>query len=139
MERSIQDYTAAIAAIVLLFFSNLTAAQTSTTIQGIVVDEQGGNIASAVVRLRSRDGRLAVAETDPGGAFQFRNLAAGEYLLECEAPGFSSVTSPGITLKQGESKRLRFELKVASISETVVITASGTVQRADEVSKVLST
>ena len=139
MKRTIQGYSAAIAAIVLLFLTNLTAAQTSTTIQGIVVDEQGGNIASAVVRLRARDGRFMVVETDPDGAFQFRNLAAGQYLLECEAPGFSSVTSPGITLKQGESKRLRFELKVASISETVVITASGTVQRADEVSKVLST
>lgn len=139
MESLIQGYRVAVAAIVLLFCTNLTAAQSSATIQGTVIDERGGNIASAVVGLRSREGRLFLTETDADGVFQFRNLKAGEYLLECEARGFSSATSTEIILKQGESKHMRFELKVASISETVVITASGTVQRADEVSKVLST
>ena len=139
MKRFTRTYSVAILVGLVLSLPMITAAQEPTSITGTVVDEQGANIAKALVRLRSREGKAFSKETDTGGGFQFSNLKAGEYLLEVESEGFAILTSPGITLGQGENKRVRLQLKLASISETVVVTASGTVQRADEVGKVLST
>src|SRR6185295_920607 len=48
-------------------------------------------------------------------------------------------TSEEIQFVRGENKQITAQLKLASISASVVVTATGTVQRADEVSKVIST
>ena len=56
-----------------------------------------------------------------------------------KANGFSTFTSEEIRFTRGENKELAVQLKVAAINASVVVTATGTAQRADEVSKVVST
>src|SRR6185369_5683650 len=43
-----------------------------------------------------------------------------------------------IVVERGQAKQLQLKLKVAAISENIVVTATGTAQRADEASKVVS-
>ena len=115
-----------------------TLAQNSTAITGRVVDEHGAHVKGADVRLRSRDGALLTTTTDINGSFNFSTLGAGNYLLEVKAPGFVTLTTAEIHLSRGQTENRDLTLTVAGLSESVVVTATGTLQRADEVSKAVS-
>jgi len=108
-------------------------------INGAIVDENNAKIAGAQVILRSSSGVYLTTTTDQTGAFKFENLRSGSYFVAVKANGFSVFTSEEIEFQRGDSKQVNVELKIASINESVVVTATGTVQRADEVSKVVST
>jgi vitamin B12 transporter len=124
--------------LVALFVSTLSYGQNQTGIFGTISDERGGKIVGAEVGLRSRGGVQLKTVTDQNGAFAFANLNPGEYLIEVKAEGFASFASNEINLTRGNNLHLDLELKVASVSESVVVTATGTPQRADEVGKVVS-
>jgi vitamin B12 transporter len=121
----------------LAFSMTPAVAQTHGSLSGHIRDEQGANIAGADVRLRSREGLQQSARTDTTGVFHFDNLGSGNYLVEVKAVGFATLTSE-LQLTSGQSEKLEFALKVAGINESVVVTAAGTPQRADEISKALS-
>ncbi|MEP6819431.1 MAG: TonB-dependent receptor [bacterium] len=132
--------TKAIAASALtLLISIVSFGQTAAaSIKGSIADEKGGKISGADVRLRSRTGAQLNTATDTGGAFEFRNLPAGQYLIEVQANGFAKLVSDEIVVERGQAKPVDLTLKVAGINESIVVTAAGTAQRADEVSKVVS-
>src|SRR6185295_12785613 len=74
---------------ILIGFAFVPAAQTQTVdteISGHVKDPQGANLPGATVRLFGRDRAFSlVTATDSNGAYSFRHLAPGEYLVEAEA------------------------------------------------------
>ncbi len=113
--------------------------QQGAQIRGTVTDETGAKLPNALVLLRSRLGFEQSTTTDQGGNYDFNNLRPGTYLLEISADGFATFGSAPENLGPGEDLRLDVQLKVAGITENVVITATGTVQRLQEVSKVVST
>ena len=125
----------------LLVFSASASAQTAATsvITGTVTDERGAKIPGAHVTLTS-DANIRLSRVaDQSGSFEFKNLRAGSYLVEIKAKGFSEFASEQIRLGRGESRMLPVELKIASVNASVIVTATGTAQRDDEVSKVVST
>lgn len=121
-----------------LLLSIVSFGQASTSIKGSIADENGAKISDAVVRLHSRTGGQLTTATDSTGGFEFRNLTPGYYLIEVQGEGFANFASDEIVLERGQTKQLELTLKVAGISENIVVTAAGTAQRADEVSKVVS-
>ena len=126
----------------ILFVLTLTVslkAQGQIAIKGSVGDEQGGKVAGARVVLNSRTGLQLWATTDSSGNFEFRDLKSGRYLIEVRADGFSVFTTDEIALEHGQNKQLAVTLRVAAISANVVVTATGTIERADEAAKVVST
>lgn len=128
-----------IAIIFALSISANVFAQSSGGITGTVTDENGAKIAGAQVVLTSSTGVHLNTSTDRNGTFEFNNLRSGSYFIEVKASGFSVLTSDEIRFTRGENKQLALELKVAAINANVVVTATGTAQREDEVSKVVST
>lgn len=122
----------------LLSLSVGASGQSSASLRGTISDERGAKIAGADIRLHSRAGAQFATVTDVTGAFEFAVLQPGEYLVEINAKGFSDFASSGIRLEKGEAKKVEFDLRVAAIDESVVITATGTPQRADEVSKAVT-
>src|SRR5438105_4955988 len=59
-------------------------------VSGSVKDPQGRFVPGAVVSLYSRAGNAAVVTTaDARGAYRFESVAAGDYLLRADAPGFA--------------------------------------------------
>ena len=122
----------------LSLFTNV-AAQSAGRITGTVTDEKGAKVAGAQVVLNSDTGIHLNTATDQAGAFEFKNLKSGSYFIEVKANGFSVFTSEEIQVERGESKQVAAQLKVAAINARLVVTATGTAQRADEVSKVVST
>jgi len=121
-----------------LFLSTASFGQVSGSIKGDVVDEKGGKVSHAEVRLRSAAGAQLSTSTNEYGTFEFTGIPSGQYLIEVKAQGFSAFTSDRVVVERGQAKRLEVTLRVATVNESVVITAAGTPQRADEVAKVVS-
>src|SRR5688572_4583612 len=123
---------------VLIVASSLFA-QNGSTIRGVVTDDNGAKVAAAQVVLNFTPGVQLATQTDESGSFEYKGLRPGPYLIEVKADGFSVFTSESIQLERGESKNVPVQLKLASISASVVVTSSGTPERADEIAKVVST
>ncbi|HYJ46573.1 MAG TPA: TonB-dependent receptor plug domain-containing protein, partial [Pyrinomonadaceae bacterium] len=113
-------------------------AQSGATITGQVKDERAGVVPGAEVRLRSRSGPGLFARTDENGVFAFTGLAPGDYILEVTARGFAVLTSEELRAERGQRVEHDFVLSVSALNENVVVVASGTPQRADEVSKAVT-
>lgn len=124
--------------ILLLSFSINTFAQSGATVTGRVKDERGANVPGAEMRLRSRAGLRLFARTDEEGVYAFNGLAPGEYILEVTAHGFAVATSEELRVERGRKANRDFVLSVGAINENVVVVATGTPQRADEVSKAVT-
>ena len=121
--------------ILILALSVFASAQSSSSITGRVTDPHGANVAGAEVRLRSRSGAQLVANTDDNGAYSFQNVAPGVYVLEIKANGFASFTSNELSVTRGQSLTNDVKLSVEAVSESVVVTATGTAQRIDEIGR----
>lgn len=125
-------------ALLIFLFSINVFAQGGATVAGRVTDERGANVPGAEVRLRSRAGIRLFARTDDAGVYAFNGLAAGEYILEVTARGFAVMTSEELRVERGQKADRDFVLSVGTINENVVVVATGTPQRADEVSKAVT-
>lgn len=127
--------------LLLIMILTLTAsaiAQNSPSITGHVTDQQGANVAGAEVSLRSRSGGQLLATTDDNGAYSFKSVTPGAYVLEINAQGFAGFTSNELSVTRGQALTHDVKLSIQAVSESVVVTATGTAQRIDEISKAIS-
>lgn len=126
-------------ALVLVLAISLCAfAQDPSSISGRVTDERGAGVPGAEVQLRSRSGAQSFATADDNGAYSFKNVPPGDYAIEVRAKGFASFTSDERNVVRGQSITNDVKLSVEAVSENVVVTATGTAQRIDEVSKAVT-
>ncbi len=108
------------------------------SISGAVADPQGKAVSGAAVDLFSRDGGpSASTSTNPAGQYRFDGLAAGDYIIQVQAPGFARFTAAAANLTAGSLVR-DINLQIAAPDQQVVVTASGTPLTADEISKAVS-
>jgi iron complex outermembrane receptor protein len=110
------------------------------SLTGTVLDRQNAAIASAEITLLSRaGGARTMAITDAAGGFRFDRIAPGPYLIEATATGFTHSAAKAVQVQPGDNDPVQIELEVAGIRTSVVVTASGTPQTADETSKAITT
>ncbi len=124
--------------LIILTVSSVSQAQRTGSITGRIRDVHNAAVVGAEVRLLARAGSQFTAVTDDNGAYSFTNLASGDYVLEVKAKGFAAFTSNELNLKHRQSLTTDVQLSVEAVSESVVVTATGTAQRADEISKAVS-
>ena len=97
------------------------AAQT-TSLQGTVVDAQGGVVPAAVVTATNKDtsaSRKALA--DDTGSYSFAQLQPGLYAIEVQKPGFATYQSE-LRLQVNVPARLVIPLEIGKTSDTVNVT-----------------
>jgi len=129
---------------ILLVVAGIASVQAQTpngsaAISGYIKDPQGANVPGATVRLYGRDRSFSlVTATDSSGAYSFKNLAPGEYLVEAEANGFALAPAQSINVERGNTTTHDVTLELSGVRSAVVITASDTPQTVDEVSKALT-
>jgi len=124
--------------LVLLLTLAATAQSNPARITGSIADSQGGRVAGANVKIYERDNRIqATVVADEQGSFNFPRLAPGEYVLEIGAAGFAPFTEK-IQVAASEDKNLNISLAVSAVAAEVIVTASGTAQSVDEVSKAVT-
>ena len=122
-----------------LLSATLLSAQTETSLGGRITDPRGGPVPAATVTVYTRDsGARFTVSADNTGSYRFESLAAGEYLVDVEAPHFSRPVAQTVHVARGSSSTLDISLQIAGVREEIVVTASGTAQTVDEVSKAIS-
>jgi vitamin B12 transporter len=113
-------------------------AQSSGSLSGRITDSQGAAVTGATVTLYARATNVrATTVTDERGGYRFERLPEGDYVVEATAAGFGRFTRT-FRVERGAPGTLDFALEIAGVSETVLVTAAGTPQTVDEVSKAVS-
>src|SRR5271155_3304887 len=129
-------YTSTGTLLCFLLSATLARAQSGASITGTVTDPQGQPVPAATLTLFSRTGAAGNATTsDTAGAYRFEGLPAGDYLLRAAAPGFALFLAEDIHLSADAVTKRDVVLQVAGVREEVVVTASGTPQLPEHVSK----
>ncbi len=111
----------------LLFVFMLMAAPVlaqDASLAGAVVDGTKAALPGATITATMIDtGRAMTTVSDERGEYRLRGLSAGRYKVQAELSGFSTVVVPEIELLVGQNRALPFAMQVASLSETLTVTA----------------
>jgi outer membrane receptor for ferrienterochelin and colicin len=110
----------------VLIILSFAAAQASVfgDVKGTVLDPQQRPLVAARVSLVSRTSSFSRStDTDGDGAFSFRAVPIGEYILAVETSGFSKSTLALIVLSD-HATVLRVQLKIAPVSQQVEVRAT---------------
>jgi iron complex outermembrane receptor protein len=110
--------------LLVLLAACLAFSQTLATVGGMIKDPSGLAVTSAVITLTNDQTSLEKkgAATD-SGTYTFADLAAGEYTVHIDAPGFKD---PGKKIKvtAGQQVKLDFALELAGNTESVSVAAA---------------
>jgi Carboxypeptidase regulatory-like domain/TonB-dependent Receptor Plug Domain len=112
---------------VLLAPASGVSAQTQTTsaIQGTVLDEQGGVVSGANVEVKNPDTNFSrTLTTDSDGRFVFLQLSPGRYTLTVSKQGFATLVQENLNLTVGQAISLSLNMKVSRLEERITITAA---------------
>jgi hypothetical protein len=114
-----------IAALTLVLTTTTGKAQnSSTTIEGLVLDPSGKIVPGASLTLRNpATGQVRRTQADENGAYSFPLLAPGTYQLDTMARGFTTQTSRDVVLQVGENIRLDVKLQLARAQTSVRISS----------------
>ena len=109
--------------ILILLCAAETRASVFGDIQGLVVDQQQHALIGAQVVLQAQTSSYSkTVKSDTAGAFFFRTVPIGEYIVTVESNGFAKLAQAVIVLSD-RTTVLRFQLKIAPVSQTVQVTA----------------
>jgi hypothetical protein len=109
------------AVLVLASASGALAQLAGGNISGTIQDSQGGVLPGATVTLQGTD-ITRTTVTDDAGVYRFLNLAPGSYRLTATLQGFTTIVRDGVVVTVGSNVDLPFDLRVATVEETVTVT-----------------
>jgi len=94
---------------------------------GTIQDPQGLPVGGAKVTCAEpATGARFDVVTDDQGAYHLLGLAAGDYVLSVEKPGFGPYRQEGITLRIGDQTRLDVKLAIGAAAQSVEVNAQTT-------------
>jgi len=109
--------SAVVVAGLCLIGSTGLAAQTTSTLEGQVTDQQGGVLAGATVRVTSSAGSTpSVLITDAVGSYRLASLLPGIYTVRFAMPGFV-VVEKSVHIRVGEVRVLGAELTISPFAQ----------------------
>ena len=98
--------------------------QFSSSVQGVVRDPSGGNVANATVTLLNNATQVKEnTQTDGSGNYRFVSLAPGSYTITAQAAGFVK-TDVSVTLETNQNLDVPIALTLASTSTAVEVTGA---------------
>jgi hypothetical protein len=98
-------------------------AQSSGTLRGTVTDPSGAAVVGATVTVTSSSGQATTATSNATGAYEVRGLAAGQYQVTTNAPGFQQFQNPGVAITAGQAKSLDIPLTIQEEQQQVQVNA----------------
>ncbi|HEY7291437.1 MAG TPA: TonB-dependent receptor [Vicinamibacterales bacterium] len=109
---------------VLFFLAASTLHAQDASVIGTVTDETKAVLPGATVTATNLDtGVQTNGVTDERGQYRLLRMYPGKYKVQAELQGFTSVVVPSVELLVGQNATVPFTLKVATVSETLTITA----------------
>jgi len=129
---SVMLYRAGQLALLLALTCGLAASAaaqgTNAAVTGIVTDEQGGVLPGVTVTVRNVEtGTVRTVVTEGDGQYRAPALLPGRYDITAELAGFTTVSATGITLATNQEVRQNLRLTVATLQESVTVTAEAPV------------
>ena len=107
----------------VLLQTSVAVAQTTGSIEGIVVDSSAGILPGVSVTVTNENtGVSRTVITDEAGRYRARDLALGTYKVEASLQGFQTVVRQGIQLTIGREAVVNFELGVGTLTDTITVT-----------------
>jgi hypothetical protein len=101
-----------------------TAAQTTSSVSGRVLDSSGAIVTAAEVTGRNLNtGATRTTRTNDDGYYEILLLPVGRYEIRVAKQGFQAAVQSGITLSIGQRVVINFSLHVGQISEEVKVVA----------------
>ena len=95
------------------------------SLSGTVQDPDGRAVANAAVVARHLGTNVTAASvTDQNGAFAFKDLPSGRYVIEVTANGFAINTRNNVDVTAGKAASLTFTLAVGAINEQVDVSVT---------------
>ena len=118
--------TAAMLAVSIPILAFAQTSKTTGTIQGTVVDQTGGAVPGAHVRLtNTATNQERVSKTDPAGSFLFTGVPVGVYRLIVESPGFARYQNNGVESSLGGITVVTSRLIPATVQQRVTVSEQG--------------
>ena len=111
-------------AVVVFLIASLSAVQ-AATVHGKVTDPLGAAVANARVELLSQSGKPTETKTDSEGKYQLEIAQPGRFHLRVTAPSFAPAESDWFYVGGAETVSRDVFLKIKSLAEEVVVTATG--------------
>ncbi|MGZ4866446.1 MAG: TonB-dependent receptor [Candidatus Angelobacter sp.] len=109
-----------------LALTTLSAVAEGSNIHGTVTDPLGAVVAGAQVQLLRQGKPAASTTTDSEGQYRFSPLPPGRYQVRTTAPSFASQQSDAIYVGSNSNAAVDLTLKVGSVSQEIVVSATGT-------------
>jgi hypothetical protein len=109
----------------LIFSTPIVLAQSDRSrLMGVVTDGSGGALPGVTVTLRAGNAAPISVVTDGAGHYLTSWVLPGSYTITFMLSGFESRTVPAVRLDAGQTVVLDQQLALASLSETVEVTAT---------------
>ena len=109
-------------ALLIVFSASVFAQETRGTINGHVLDEQGGAMPGVTVTITNVDTNVAATlTTNSTGYYQAPLLLPGNYRVSAELQGFKTSVRSGIILSVAQQSTVDLTLGVGAVSETVTV------------------
>ncbi len=108
--------------ILLYILLNSSLFGASTFVRGVVHDPQHRPLTGAAVKLQSATSDwVQTDQSDPNGEFSFAAVPLGDYKITVSDAGFATEAQT-ITVESGSSPVLHFQLALATLNQTAVVT-----------------
>ena len=114
--------------VLLALATSMQAQVTTADLTGTVTDTSGQVVAGATVTVANpRTGFSRTITTDNSGSFSVTELPPDVYTVTVEASSFSKSVVKDVELNVGSRRTITIELKPGAVTETVEVTAEGTI------------
>ena len=112
---------------VIFVFVAFAEAKTTTLIYGTIFQEKDNlSLPAAQITLKNLDSdELKAYTSDLRGKYNISDIKPGKYAITVEVGGFEPVTKE-VEVQANQQIELNFKLKIASVRETLVVTATRT-------------
>ena len=118
-------YLFAAALLVLLGCTSAFAQQTTGSVTGRVVDQQGAAIPGVTITAKmATTGFTRTEVSDAEGLYRLNALPVGIYEVNAELSGFTTVSKKDVEVNVATVQAIDFALKVAALAETVNVTGA---------------
>jgi vitamin B12 transporter len=104
----------------------LSAADRSGSIRGTITDPLGAVVAEATVELFQGDKPAATTTTNRQGGYRFSAVSPGHYAVRARSTGFAPQQSDVVYVGVGNEATVNLALKVGTVAQHVVVSATGT-------------
>jgi len=107
---------------IVLGLATIAAAQSTTSLRGIITDSNGAVIANAAVSLsNAATGFNRSSKTDGQGGYQFLQVPPATYVVTVQAAGFALLKQENIVLQVSSPATLNITLQVKGTTEIVEV------------------